>query len=727
MQRIFSVTGLLRALVFATILGFASGRADAQRITQADVDLMCGRLSQIIGTSFPDKGEVDTLVNTMQPDGSWKDIDYLNVDISVWPPGAHLSRVGELARAYQVKASPLYHNPKLGEAVHRSLDFWLRGNMTSQNWWMNDIGIPNTLCDLFILLRGETTETELLQALNQMRGTYIDQTGQNRVWRAEIQLKIGLITFAKGRTNLLGSPEERIVGSSKVFQQEIEVRSDEGIQPDWSFHQHGVQQQFGNYGMSFATTLSRWGWVLQGTPVAYAPEKMGVLRHYILKGLATVVFKGVMDISGCGRQLFPNSPETKGATVARVLGVMEKADPAHAATYRAYQALVEGKPSDAQFPGNIYFYRSDLLVHRNADFYSSVRLCSRRIQSTESGNGENLLGYHLSDGATYLYQSGREYQDIFPVWNWRHIPGVTAYSELPLPPLSWGGLHNGTDFVGGVTDSLSATVAFLFDRDGLRAHKGWFYTGKGLVCLGAGITSSQNTTVSTTLNQSLLNGQISLKTSSGAKTLRLGQRYDGGNVKWVYHDATGYLFLENSQVHVSADKQTGSWKRIHKQVKQEPIDKDVFNLWVDEGEAPRGASYAYMIVPGVKAGDMAGLARKPSVEIIQNDTTLQAVGVPAAGVTEAIFYEPGRVALDRKTVLTADAPCMVIARRGAGTLTLTVAVPPEMSQAVTLGVQGHYSGENVSYDAASGISSWKVPSPAGMYAGSSVTVTLDAR
>lgn len=701
-------------------------RADAQKISQADVDTMCGRLQEIITAHFPDSQTVAKLIGTMQADGSWKGIDYLNTGISVWPASTHLSHLAELTRAYGAKASPLYHTRELGEAVHRSLDYWLRHNFTSQNWWMNDIGIPNNLCDVLIVLGKEATQLELLQALNQMRGTYIDQTGQNRVWRAEIQLKIGLITFGKGRTNLLGSPTGRILGSSQVFQQEVVVRSDEGIQPDWSFHQHGVQQQFGNYGLSFASTVARWAWVLQGTPVAYPAEKIAILRGYVLRGLSRVVWKGVMDISGCGRQLFPDSPEGKGSAVIGILGTMEKADPPYAATYRNYRARLEGKPVPGlQLAENVYFWRSDLMVHRSDAFYSSVRMCSRKIQSTESGNGENLLGYHLSDGTTYIYQTGQEYQNIFPVWNWRHVPGVTCYSELPLPALGWGGLHNGNDFVGGVSDTAFGAVAFLFERNGLSAHKGWFYTDQGLVCLGAGITSARNTPVATTLNQNLFTGSISIKTSGRSKSLGIGQSYDGKNVKWVYEGGTGYVLLENSQIHVSADVQRGSWKRIHAQVKAEPLQSDVFNLWIDHGSAPRGASYAYMILPGARVTDMDRISRKPPVEILENDTTLQAVRLPG-GVVQAIFYQPGELTLDGKTRLRADEPCLVIARSAGKTVTLTAAIPPEMSQVLTLRVQGHYTGENVTYDPASGQSVWQVPFRGGMYAGSSVTVTISA-
>jgi chondroitin AC lyase len=38
----------------------------------------------------------------------------------------------------------------------------------------------------------------------------------------------------------------------------IKMSSKEGIQPGFSFHQHGPQQQFGNYGLSFLNASSFW-------------------------------------------------------------------------------------------------------------------------------------------------------------------------------------------------------------------------------------------------------------------------------------------------------------------------------------------------------------------------------------------------------------------------------------------------------------------------------------
>jgi chondroitin AC lyase len=713
-------------LCFILLSGTSVISVDAQVINSADAALIIEHLQElIISSGSPDSGRVQDLLHSMRPDGSWENIDYKSVRISHWQALSHLACVLSMVKNYVDKRSSFYKNGKLNSAIHRSLDFWLDHNFTSQNWWYNDIGVPNTLTDVLILFDNDMTKEELLSALNQMRGSYIDQTGQNRVWRAEIQLKIGLLEYGKGGTNLLGSPPERIQKSIDILKQEVVVRAQEGIQPDWSFHQHGVQQQFGNYGLAFASTQAEWAWILKGTAFQYDKEKMAILRNYILKGLSRVVWKGSMDISGAGRQLFPNSLISKGESVLRVLQLMVRADPAHASAYNQVIAFNKGEsPNPVFLKGNTNFWRSDLMVDRSDRGYMSVRMCSKKIQSTESGNGENMLGNHLSDGATFIYQTGREYQDIFPVWNWHRIPGVTSYVQTKLLPLSWGGLHNGSNSVGGVSDSTCGIASMLFNRDGLTAHKSWFFGPRGLVCLGAGIHSSKNTNVSTTVNQCLLAGNVMVQTNRRELTMSRGHQLDSRRIEWVRHDHVGYVFLQNEKVHVSADNQQGDWARVFLRGSKKQVSRKVFNLWIDHGDQPHDQSYAYLILPDISTKLLASFIRHPSLKILQNDTTLQAVQYPATNLTQAVFYQAGEISLNKNTILQTNAACMLMVRQFKGKLKLTVAVPPELGKKIILSLNGHYTGRNCSYDPGKDQTEVIFNLPDGIYAGQSVTGLL---
>lgn len=743
---LFTVFCLFSLLCTATV------SAEAQKVDSSNVVVILNRLRKLLAPNFPTKNTVLSLIHSMQPDGSWENIDYLNAYVSSWPAIQHLSYVSELASAYSNKESPLFRNKNLAKALHLSLDFWLSHNFTNPNWWWNDIGAPETLSDILIIMDGAFTREELLMALNQMKGSYIQQTGQNRIWRAGIQLKIGLLEYGGDvETASVISPVDRIKNAIQVLQEQIAIQPKEGIQPDWSFHQHGIQQQFGNYGLSFAASQTQWAWVLMGTPFHYSKEKISILRNYILKGLSMVVWKGTMGISACGRQLYPGSPKIKGDQVDNILKRMSEVDQKNAQTYSSYVDCLTGKTNCLSlFANNIYFWRSDLMIHRTADYFISIRTHSKIIQGTESGAGYNLKGDYLADGATYVYLTGKEYQDIFPIWNWHRIPGITSYVEEPLRSVGWGGLPNKSNFVGGVSDSSFGIAAMLFKRNGLTAYKSWFLCPQGLVCLGAGIHSQKNTDVSTTLNQALFTGRIIVETNKRRKTIaRTGQALNGKDIHWIYEDHTGYIILQKDEVHVSADKQTGNWKQIYNQGNPEPVSGDIFNLWIDHGDTPVNKSYAYMILPGVSIDSLGYMVRHPFIKIIQNDTSLQAIQYQNKEITQAVFYRAGKINLNKHTFLQTNLPCILMVEQINGGLKVDISSPPEHGKGVTLGangfpekkelqsesslganediiltINGHYHGEGCHYDPNNNQAKIIFELPGGIYAGKSVSRML---
>ena len=118
-------------------------------------------------------------------------------------------------------------------------------------------------------------------------------TGQNKVWCAGIGIMKGVLY------------EDADLLSQAVGDvwSELRVSTGEGIQPDWSFHQHGPQQQFGNYGNSFGKDLVQWASVLRGTSYALKGDALEILRGYFLEGPSWILWRGRMDVSGLGRQL----------------------------------------------------------------------------------------------------------------------------------------------------------------------------------------------------------------------------------------------------------------------------------------------------------------------------------------------------------------------------------------------------------------------------------------
>lgn len=56
---------------------------------------------------------------------------------------------------------------------------------------------------------------------------------------------------------------------------EIVLGKPEGIKSDWSFHQHGPQQQMGNYGLSFLSNMCLYVEIFAHTPLAMSLSNNG--------------------------------------------------------------------------------------------------------------------------------------------------------------------------------------------------------------------------------------------------------------------------------------------------------------------------------------------------------------------------------------------------------------------------------------------------------------------
>jgi len=469
-------------------------------------------------------------------------------------------------------------------------------------------------------------------------------TGQNRVWLAGNALYRAL----------LRGDETALAKNSGIIWNELRVSTDEGIQHDNSFHQHGPQLQFGNYGLSFAVENCRWGLFLRGTPWAMPAEKLSIYRDYLLEGLNWTCWRGAMDISACGRQFFPNAPREKAANISRVMAQSTLIDPAHADAYRRFVARNKPETRDALPPddltGNKYFWRSDYMVHRTPQFMATLKMSSRRVIGAELVNSENLSGYRIADGALYLYRTGNEYADIFPVWDWRKLPGITA-PQTPLPDFKHSQLDS--ELVGAVTDGARGIAMLRYARKGenLTANKAYFFCGEGgtILCLGAGITGKSDAGIATGINQCHLNSEPIVMKNEGA-------------LDYIEHDGWRYTLLDagGATVRLQTDKVTGNWSKVFRnpETSKADVTLPIFNLWLDHGRAPAHASYAYALTP---AGNV------PAAKVIQNTDALQIVQM-APALYGVIFWKSGRAEISADCVLTADHPCLVLLNTTARTL-----------------------------------------------------------
>jgi chondroitin AC lyase len=138
----------------------------------------------------------------------------------------------------------------------------------------------------------------------------------------------------------------------------------EGIQADFSFHQHGPQQQFGNYGLGFFENSVTFMKMLSGSSCTMPEGEKQLLYDYFFRGLRWTLYKKQMDYLACGRQITGKAPYDKYEKTRENAWYFDD-------TKQAKTRVKEFFRNDSALEGSNYFFRSDYLVHRRRNFYFS--------------------------------------------------------------------------------------------------------------------------------------------------------------------------------------------------------------------------------------------------------------------------------------------------------------------------------------------------------------------
>ena len=635
----------------------------------------CGRLILIILFVYPfllsNASEVDSLnkrlavyyINTssyssasdllasQNSDGSWPEIDYTYKSRTTWGPVKHLKNVEVIAVAYLNEASALYNNSAALDGVVNGLNFWYKKLPLSDNWWYNDIGKQLELGPVGIMLNGVIPDSIITKITGDLATSTGSWTGQNKVWFAQQIIWRGCLENSAARAS---------EGIEKI-KEEVKTTTSEGIQPDYSFQQHGQQIYNSGYGSAFISNSVFWAYICRNLPsFEYSSTQIDILGNLILKGTQWMTINGFWDYQVAGRNIARKS--NVYVNINSSLELMAKTDTARTSQYQDYIANNNGLQATA-LTGNKHFYHSDYHVHRRSNYMVSVRMNSTRTDRTESGNGENIQGYYLPDGGTTIMVRGNEYANIFPCWTWSRIPGVTAPEKIPAPkPTNWG--EDGTtSFTGGVTDNHYGAAVYTQNWDGVVAKKSWFFFDDMVVALGAGIQSGNTQKITTTLEQKIANGDVwvspdninfSLESPSAGKKL--------SGIKTVWHDSVGYAVLSGQDLNYVNETVIGDWHDISNDQFSPgtTITKDVFTLYLDHGIQPADADYAYGLYPAVSKNELPQVISDNPVAVISNTENIQAVRHEILKRTNIVFYQKDTIEVAPGYVVSANHPCIIM-------------------------------------------------------------------
>lgn len=639
--------------------------------------------------------------DSMAANGSWDDIEYADEDPTGWQAGDHLRRLRMIGAAFVQS-----NNADLADAAIRGLTYWHQQDFKT-GWWWADIGQPQFLGEVALMLGDLLPMEQRFQTAMIMSDTPGVRKSDNAETTGGNRSDINLVVIYRG---LLINSKSLVGAAVKDMENTVKLTNGEGIQADYSFHQHGAQLYSAGYGEVWFGATLRVAYMVRDTEWRFSQEKADILTNFFLDGWRWMKRGSRLDYNTWGRGISRSKPELtplaelpplKPSNNITQMDMVAALTPERAAEAMAFKAHVTGArhgvPSGLN--GFKHFWRSDYSTKMADGHFFGIRMNSQRTYPNESGNGENLLGYWLGFGSTFLEQRGDEYHNIFPVWNWKLVPGVTAPEYEGLPD-DWGKIEQPeVAFVGGVSNGNYGVTTMDMNLDtspakgdafNTKAKKSWFSFKNEIVALGAGISSTSSENVNTTLNQTLLNGKVTVdgvEVENGVREISFAN--------WVHHDGVGYIFPQNGERHLSNQTQKGNWKRIRSGSSANEVSKDVFTLHISHGVKPSDADYQYIIVPELTAEQTASYQQMMPVTVLQNSTSVQAVRNSDLKITGVVFHQAGSVVISDDLTVSVDKPSVLLVDESGAEPIVTLSTPGLSYAEVKLTLDSKAKGEAV--------------------------------
>ena len=574
---------------------------------------------------FLSRFDVQELSISQKPDGSWADINYLGQSPASWEPIQHLDRLAALAVAYAEEKKSGRPIEMLGDVLVRGVRFWIKSELRSKNWWFNDIGVPRRL----IVILAACEKCLSISELSEIRTRFLPNMdmvpperlkGQNSVWYSEVFYGIALVF----------KDESLLVRARKLFEGELTVGEKEGVQPDYSFHQHGKQFYSGGYGFDFLIDSIDLAYGYRLVGLAISDKKTDFLVNYALMGIYPLIRSGWIDWSARGREVgrLGSNASKVGALVGALKRLEELSqDPIHKSKVLDFLGSLTARQFNKAWVGSKYYWSSDFLVHQTDKLYGSVRVTDGGHVAAEGLNGENSSGYWASFGATYLQTKGDEYIDASPFFDWSRMPGVTSLGYLPKLE---GYLEVPDSRAVGFANGDAGFIGFRFSHLNLSASRSWFFFKNSFVMLGAGIASSSANNVITTI------AQVYCREVRAAECVpRLEE--EGRNKKRVYIGGLVYTIDSDDPILFSRKSVPSSEK------KEDLVVETVVSAWIDHGLRPSESAF---IVRARLLDDESAIP-----DVIANDPVVQAISFDGGRVICAVFHAGGELLIARDLVI----------------------------------------------------------------------------
>ncbi|NNM40349.1 hypothetical protein HKI82_08245, partial [Vibrio plantisponsor] len=641
------------------------------------------------------------LIYGLQADGRWLDIEYDGTTSYRLSAEHHLERLQTIAAAFRKT-----NNQEYELLANKALNFWLITKPIMAGWW-SEYGEFHALAQVAFLL-GDGLREDLRLEVIQLLPTSVNTS--------EVGLPVLDHAMNIIYRGLLLNDALLVGNGLKAIERAIEALVVEGTEADWSTV---LNKQFdsGKSTIEYFNVALSWAYSVKDLTWKFSDIAINNLTSMLLNGIRW--FDRVNQLN----ESFSYNDEPISKSTIPTLATLNKVvdlNPTRLKEVQDYRShLYYDRPSgESRF---LHFWEDDYTETATDGYLFRVGMKSDRTVSILSHEEQYQPGFWARLGSAFLTLSGDEYRDILPLFDWTKVPGVTAPKYVPTGYSLSDALQN-SSFVGGTGNGRfgisTMVMEVVIPREFVameefyqpngqvivggkyvggttKAKKSWFSFGKQVVALGAGISSTHDDVpVTTTLNQTLLDGEVTLGNQYGYAYLNhSGEPYHNINLSnWIHHDGVGYVFLDQLPRMVLMNQQSGRWSDIQPLASQNIIEKGVFTLFTYHGVKPTNSYYQYVILPNSTVHEVHEYRRNLPVLILQNSSSIQAVADVEKDIVGAVFFEPGELDVGlyhpnySNYRVKVDRPSVVVLDNSSGLMEVAISTPGQAYSVVDLTV-----------------------------------------
>ena len=659
-----------------------------------------------------------------------------------------------MARAFAAKDSPLYKNRRLKNDILNALR-WFYANRYHEgiapsamygNWWDWCIGAPQKLCDILILMYDYISTKDMNRYLAAIRYFSIQP---DRALKGPNPLTGANLLDSATVCALSGALEEnnlRLTEARDAISQLLPyVTRGDGFYEDGSFIQHTVFPYTGSYGAVTLAGIENILYILNGTTWRIEDPNIAHVFEWVRTAFQPLFHKtAIMDmVSGRSIARKNASDHSRGkALLARILALaaltddpiikmnirsfvkaniiedtLYFSDPRYNETYftamnpndaLAFKQLLKDETVKPQQPSPLtHIYAGmDRAVFRQKGYTLGISMHSSRTGAFEIGNGENKRAWHTSDGWISLYNDDQlQYADNYWATVDHHRLNGTTTDHSERTNKNWALNTSSKHWVGGVSlHGIYGVAGMEYEAEktfsSLTAKKAWFLFDNEIVCLGAGITASDNRPVETIVeNRKLRNAGDTYFSVDGVEVLPTFGSVPLHNPRWAFlsantedgMDSIGYYFPEGGEYSAARELRTGNWYAVNDHLSEEDLLRNFLSIGLQHGNNPTDARYAYALLPCLTEQETGAYSRSPDIRIIANTAAVQAVQEQQLGITGCAFWKKGSISLNAVKLRSIEAaqPCAVMVQKDSnGKLSLAVSDPTQLQSSVEITLTG---------------------------------------